>query len=77
MTILPDRVRVPDSRVLERSSDDLVAQVFSMSSTTPHLLGDRVGHFEADLRLVLADASSSGLFSVRLPDNELKIWRPS
>jgi len=25
---------------------------------------------------VLAEASPAGVFSIRLPDNELKIWRP-
>ena len=31
--------------------------------------------FEADVRRVLAEASPDGTFSLRLPDNELKIWR--
>ena len=41
----------------------------------PHLFGDRLPLFEADLRRVLAEASPDGAFAVRLPDNELKIWR--
>jgi hypothetical protein len=67
---------VPDGRVLERTVDDLVAMRFSSSPTAPHLFGDRVGVFEADLRQLLAEASSSGLFSVRLPDNIVRIWKP-
>lgn len=73
----PNVVTAPDGRDIVRTVDDLVAEVFSTSSTAPHLFGDRVEHFEHDLREVLTAASGSeGLFGVRLPDNELKIWRP-
>jgi ubiquinone/menaquinone biosynthesis C-methylase UbiE len=68
-------VIVPDQRAIERSADDVVARVFSSSSTAPHLLGDRRPHFEADMRNILAQASPAGRFSVRLPDNILRIWR--
>ena len=71
----PDLVVVPDGRSVVRSIDDIVHETFSMSSTAPHLFGERRRQFEADLRDLLADASSEGLFSERLPDNELKIWR--
>src|SRR6185437_4640824 len=71
----PRRVIVPDGRTIVRSADDLVAETFSMSSTAPHLFGARKSLFEADLRKVLAEASPDGAFAVRLPDNELKIWR--
>ena len=66
---------VPDQRVIERTADDIVARVFSSSSTVPHLFGDRRADFEADLREILAQASPSRRFSVRLPDNILRIWR--
>jgi SAM-dependent methyltransferase len=71
----PELVVVPDGRTIIRSADDLVAETFSLSSTAPHLFGDRLPQFEADLRRVLAEASPEGAFSVRLPENELKIWR--
>ncbi len=71
----PELVVVPDGRTIVRSADDLVAETFSMSLTAPHLFGDRLPRFEADLRRVLAEASPDGAFAVRLPDNELKIWR--
>jgi SAM-dependent methyltransferase len=70
-------VTVPDGRVIERTIDDLVAARFSSSPSTPHLLGDRRADFESDLRDLLTHASASGLFSVRLPDNILRIWRPA
>jgi hypothetical protein len=71
----PELVVVPDGRTVVRSTDDLVAETFSLSSMAPHLFGDRLAQFEADLRRLLAEASPDGGFAVRLPDNELKIWR--
>ncbi len=68
-------VAVPDRRAVERTADDVVALVFSNSSTAPHLLGGRRGDYERDMRQILAHASPSGRFSVRLPDNILRIWR--
>lgn len=70
-----ETVLVPDQRVLERTADDVVARVFSTSSTAPHLFGDRREDYETDMRQILAQASPSGRFSVRLPDNILRIWR--
>jgi hypothetical protein len=73
----PDVVVVPDGRTIVRNVDDLVAHTFSMHSTAPHLFGDQLSRFEADLRQALADAASpAGAFSVRLPDNKLNVWRP-
>lgn len=71
----PENIRVPDGRVLNRTIDDVVAGTLSMSSSAPHLFGNRVGEFEADLRDLLAKTSPSGLFSVRVPDAGLMIWR--
>ena len=45
-----------------------------MSSTAPHLFGDRLAGFDTDLRAALNEAAPDGTFAVRLPDNELKIW---
>jgi SAM-dependent methyltransferase len=72
----PQVVTVADGRSVKRSVDDMVAETFSMSSTAPHQFGDRVQEFETDLRRVLAAASPDGTFVDRLPDNELKVWRP-
>jgi SAM-dependent methyltransferase len=68
-------VLVPWREVLIRTIDDLVANEFSSSGSAPHLFGDRVGQFEADLRALLAEASPSGLFAVRMGDPEVRIWR--
>jgi len=69
-------VVVPDGRVVERSIDDVIAWVLSMSSSAPHLFGAQLAEFEDDLRKVLVDASPAGRFSVRLSDNRLRIHRP-
>lgn len=68
-------VTVPDQRIIERTADDVVAGVFSLSSTAPHLFGDRREDFERDMREILAQASPPGRFSLRLPDNILRVWR--
>lgn len=67
---------VPDGRILLRTADDVVANVFSTSSTAPGLFGERLPEFERDLRSVLADASPEGRFAIQLPDNRIRIWRP-
>ena len=59
----------------QRTIDDIVASVFSTSSTAPHLFGDRRQDFERDVRGILSRASPTGRFSLRLPDNILRVWR--
>jgi SAM-dependent methyltransferase len=70
-------VKVPDDRILERSTDEVVAWVLSSSPTAPHLFGDRLADFERELREVLVEASPDGIFSVALVDNRLRIHRPA
>ena len=71
----PERVQVPAGGVQERNADDLVAWVYSLSGSAPHLFGDRLDEFETDLRHLLDDASPSGLFAQQPPDTEVFIWR--
>ncbi|MCX4648860.1 MULTISPECIES: class I SAM-dependent methyltransferase [unclassified Streptomyces] len=71
----PQRYVVPGGQPLERTADDLVAGVFSMSFSAPHLFGTRRDAFETDLRQLLREASPSGLFSERQPSAEIFIWR--
>ena len=61
-------------RVHERSEDEVVASVFSLSSAAPHLFGDRLAEFEAELRLLLRDRSPAGRFAEQARDVELVIW---
>ena len=70
-------VLVPDDRRITRSVDDVVAWVLSTSSTAPHLFGERLGDFVADLRNLLLETSPDGLFTVALSANRLRIRRPT
>lgn len=72
----PEVVAVPDGRVIERTVDDLVAERLATSGTAPHLFGERLDEFVRELGEVLAAATPSGRFSVRLPDNILNVYRP-
>jgi SAM-dependent methyltransferase len=71
----PQRHVVPGGQALERTADDVVAGVFSMSFSAPHLFGARGDDFEADLRRLLREASPSGRFSELQPSTEVFIWR--
>jgi SAM-dependent methyltransferase len=71
----PRRLRVGGGRVFERSQDDVVASVFSLSSAAPHLFGERLHAFEAELRRLLRDVSPEGRFCERAREIELVVWR--
>jgi hypothetical protein len=66
---------VPAGQVVVRSADDIVAWVFSRSDSAPHLLGDRLGDFERDLRALLRQVSPDGMFAEHLPPTEIMTWR--
>ncbi|MHA5053704.1 class I SAM-dependent methyltransferase [Streptomyces sp. SD15] len=70
----PQRHVVPGGQALERTIDDVVAWVFSMSSSAPHLFGARLDGFEADLRGLLRETSPSARFSERRPSTEVFVW---
>lgn len=70
-----ERVEVKGGAVIERTVDDIVAALYSTSSSAPHLFGTRLPAFEAALRALLAEASPSGLFSEQTRDAELRVWR--
>lgn len=68
----PERLVVARSEVVERTTDDVVAAVLSLSSSAPHLFGERLGSFEGDLRELLG----AGPFSEQARDVAAAIWRP-
>ncbi|WP_314177848.1 class I SAM-dependent methyltransferase [Streptomyces winkii] len=70
----PERFVVPAGQALERTCDDVVAWVFSMSYSAPHLFGEHRDDFESDLRRLLAEVSPSGRFSERRPSTEGFVW---
>lgn len=71
----PVMTRVTGRQLLERTVDDVVAGVFSLSGSAPHLFGGRLADFEHDLRACLAAASDGGLFSEQIPDLALVFYR--
>jgi len=72
----PERIEVTRGDVVTRSADQIVAAVFSLSGSTPYLLGGQVAAFERDLRALLADSSPTGAFAERTREIALVIWRP-
>ncbi|MCM2423715.1 class I SAM-dependent methyltransferase [Streptomyces sp. RKAG293] len=70
----PQRHVVPGGQALERTSDDVVAWAYSMSSSAPHLFGPRRDDFETDLRRLLRDVSPADRFSERQPSTEVFVW---
>lgn len=70
----PQRLDVP-GRSVERTTEEIVASVFSLSGSAPHLFGDRLDAFDAHLRELLDSASADGWFSERMREITLSIWR--
>lgn len=73
----PERVLAPATEPFIRGIDDVVAWVYSLSSSAPHLFGERLSEFESDLRSLLRDASPEGSFADQPIDTEAFIWRKS
>lgn len=58
----PHTVFVPGILDLVRDSESVLSGYFSMSSSAPHLFGDRVDDFAGEVRELLAARSPDGLF---------------
>lgn len=72
----PTRIEVGGDQTVDRSVDEIVAAVFSLSSSTPNLFAADLPMFEADLRRLLMRTSDGGLFSERTQKVALVVWRP-
>ena len=70
----PLRLEVP-GRVVERRTEEIVASVYSLSSSAPHLFANRLKDFDQDLRQLLAEAAGGGPFSEEMRSIELDVWR--
>jgi hypothetical protein len=62
--------------VVTRTSEEIIAAVFSLSSSTPYLFGDRRAAFESEARRLLQRASPSGRFSEQMREIAVDVWRP-
>src|SRR5919108_233660 len=65
-------IDVQRDETFERSENAIVASVFSQSGSAPHLFGERVGEFEAELRALLR---GRGPFYERPRFITATIWR--
>lgn len=70
----PRRIGLP-ARTVQRTPEDVRASVYSLSSSAPHLFGTRLAAFDAQLRSLLDRAAPDGLFSERLGEIAMDIWR--
>jgi SAM-dependent methyltransferase len=71
----PRELKVGGNVVLERSEDEVVASIFSLSYSAPQLYGDRLAEFEADLRRLLRETAPDGRFSERTREIAVHVWR--
>jgi hypothetical protein len=49
--------------------------VFSLSSSTPYLFGDRRAKFESEARRLLREVSPAGMFSQQMREIAVDVWR--
>jgi len=70
----PEVIPIAEGPVLERSDEQVLASVLSLSSAAPHLFGDRLPQFVGDLRKLLREVSPSGTFSEQLGEMRLSLW---
>lgn len=59
---VPRQIFCPGRPDIVQDIDGVLANYFSTSFAAPHLFGDRLAHFEADIRAELTARSPSGLF---------------
>ena len=72
---LSHRLELTATEPLVRDVDDIVAWVFSRSDSAPHLFGDRLGEFEAQLRQALHGTAPDDRFTDPPARTEVHIWR--
>jgi SAM-dependent methyltransferase len=71
----PRRLELP-GHVVDRTADEVVAAVLSLSGSAPHLFGPRLAAFDADLRALLRDTSPTGVFSQHMREIAVDLWTP-
>lgn len=70
----PRRLRLP-SRTVQRTIEQVRASVYSLSSAAPHLFGNHLDAFDAQLRSLLDQTAPARLFSERMREIIIDIWR--
>jgi SAM-dependent methyltransferase len=59
---VPQRFFVPGIPDLQRDSESVLSGYLSLSSSAPHLFGDRLDDFAGEVRALLANHSAEGIF---------------
>jgi SAM-dependent methyltransferase len=72
---VPRAIFVPGIPDLVRNSESVLAGYFSMSSSAPHLFGDRVADFAGEVRELLASRAPEGVFWDWPGDTEVVLAR--
>jgi SAM-dependent methyltransferase len=70
----PKRLEAEDPGTVFRSVDSLMAEVYSKSSSAPHLFRDRIEEFDARLRGLLEANAVDGGYQVTKPGTDVRIW---
>jgi SAM-dependent methyltransferase len=70
----PERLEVP-GWVVERTAEEVAASVYSLSGSAPHLFGNRLDAFNAELTQLLAAGSADDWYSEQMRSIALDIWR--
>ncbi len=68
---VPRQLFIPGLPDLRRDSESVLSGYLSLASSAPHLYGDRLADFTADVRALLASRSSAGVFWDWPGDTEL------
>jgi hypothetical protein len=61
--------------LVTRTAEEIIAAHLSLSTSTPHLFGDRLDDFVTEARALLRAASPTGEFSEQLREVAADIWR--
>ncbi len=72
---VPRQFFVPGLPDLQRDSESVLSGYLSLSSCAPHLFGDRLEDFTAEVRALLADRSAAGMFWDWPGDTEVVLAR--
>jgi SAM-dependent methyltransferase len=70
----PTSIIVPRP-VITRTAEEVIAAHLSLSSSTPHLFGDRLADFLDEARVLLHEASPTGEFSEQMREIGADVWR--
>lgn len=72
---IPQQIFVPGIPDLLRDSESVLSGYLSLSSSAPHLFGDRLDDFAREVRALLAERSAEGIFWDWPGDTEVVIAR--